>query len=271
MPMLDSETLLQIFIVVVIVNIVIVEVAVFLVWRRRPTAATPMVTLGPETSAATSSTAQPAPRTAAPEPAAPETAARETLAAETPSDDGSASDRSSGTDDDLTLLVDPETGLETAFVWNDSLRYEEARRARYGHAATVVVLELFGLDRLAERLGSTVANRLIVPVAATLVRSSRASDRVARVGPARFHVLMPETDEVSAINYVERVRESLDMWLEAGAVAIRANIGWASPPTGGTLADAVRLADERMHADRHPRPRTRVGYRPRVSVGSSPD
>jgi diguanylate cyclase (GGDEF)-like protein len=160
-------------------------------------------------------------------------------------------------DDEPVPFLDAETGLESAAVWNDALRHEDARRARYGHPATVMVMELVGFELLGERLGSEIADRLIVPVAATLLNNSRASDRIARVGHTRFHVLMPETDEISAINYVERVREAADMWLEAGAVAVRTAIGWASPPSGGSLMDAARLADERMQADRHARPRPR--------------
>ena len=72
----------------------------------------------------------------------------------------------------------------------------------------------------------------------------------ARTGRVRFQVLMPETDEVQAINYVERVREACDMWLEASAVSVRLTIGWSSVGAGGGLRDAVRLAEQRMYADR---------------------
>ena len=45
-------------------------------------------------------------------------------------------------------------------------------------------------------------------------------------------MLLPETDEVQAINYVERVRAECDRWLAAGAVSMRLAIGWASPAPG---------------------------------------
>jgi diguanylate cyclase (GGDEF)-like protein len=154
-------------------------------------------------------------------------------------------------------FIDPGTGLETVAAWEEAIRHEEARTARYGRTATIVVVELEGLDDLARQLGADVADRLIVPVAETLRRNSRSSDCVARVGHSRFHVLMPETDEVAAINYVDRIRESADMWLEAGAVAVRVALGWASPSVGGLLSDALRVADERMQADRRARPRSR--------------
>ena len=45
---------------------------------------------------------------------------------------------------------------------------------------------------------------------------------------------MPETDEVLAINYVERVRHACDLWLESGAVSLRLAIGWASSTGDGS-------------------------------------
>ena len=67
----------------------------------------------------------------------------------------------------------------------------------------------------------------------------------------RFGLLLPETDEIQAINLVERIRSACDLWLQAGAVAMRLSIGWASPPIGGDLADALREAEERMYREQH--------------------
>ena len=154
------------------------------------------------------------------------------------------------TDAGLDALVDPATGLGARLAWDEAFRNEERRLARYHRATTVLVAELDGLDALAERLGQAAADRLIPPVGDALRRNARGADIVTRVGHARFHALLPETDEIGAINYVDRVRTACDMWLEAGAVAVRLAIGWASPGAGATLADALRVAEERMNADR---------------------
>lgn len=150
-------------------------------------------------------------------------------------------------------LVDPQTGLDTIRAWTVVFEHESARLRRYGRTATVVVAELDGLDALAARLGRDVADGLIPPVADALRRNARGPDRVCRARHNRFLVLMPETDEVAAINYIERVRTACDLWLEAGALAVRLVMGWASPPPGGTLEDALRLAGERMMEERRRR------------------
>jgi len=171
------------------------------------------------------------------------------------------------------VLTDPATGVDNTRAWARSLSEEAARSARYGRPVTVVIAEIDGLDRLAERFGTESADRLVPPVADALRRNARAADRVARLSGSRFGVLLTETDEVRAINYVERVRAACDRWLEAGAVAVRLSIGWASPPAGSDLAAAVHEAEERMYREqRRAAPwRSESGVRPASSPETDTD
>ena len=147
-------------------------------------------------------------------------------------------------------LIEPETGFLTRKAWDEALRHEEHRFARYRRPVSMVIFELDGMDALAARLGRESADRLIGPVAHAMGSSARVADIIARVGRTRFLALLPETDEISAINYIERVRTACDLWLAAGAVAVRLAIGWAQPPVGGTLADALKVAHQRLDGDR---------------------
>ena len=146
---------------------------------------------------------------------------------------------------------DGTTGLLLLPMWNRVLADEDARIRRYRRPATVVMLDIDGLDRLIERLGPEAADRLIPAVAETLRRSARSADHIARLGHGRFAALLPETDEVQAINYVERVRRACDLWLESGAIALRLAIGWSSTSGDIGLPDAQRIAGERMFAEVH--------------------
>lgn len=146
--------------------------------------------------------------------------------------------------------MDPETGFDLSPVWARWLEEEEARVRRYRRSATVVIVEVEGLDRLVERFGAEAAGRLIPPVATTMRRHARETDRLARLGAVRFGALLPETDEISAINYVERIRTACDTWLEAGGVAARLAIGWAEANNGRTMDAALLSAEDRLNADR---------------------
>jgi len=146
-------------------------------------------------------------------------------------------------------LLDPATGFATGRAWDEVFRHEDRRFARYGRPVTVVVAELEDLDVLAAVLGQGTADLLIPPVAAAIRQGVRSADFLARIGHTRFVALLSETDEVAAINCVERVRSACDAWLEASGVAVHVAMGWAQPVAGGCLADAMRLAEDRMHAD----------------------
>jgi diguanylate cyclase (GGDEF)-like protein len=135
-------------------------------------------------------------------------------------------------------------------VWSRWLDEESARAARYHRPATIVLVELTGLDRLAERVGSGAADRLMPPVATTIRRFARNADRVAQLSATRFGILLVETDEISAINYVERVRSTCDLWLAAGAVALRLSIGWAELRADRSADAALREAEQRLFAER---------------------
>jgi diguanylate cyclase (GGDEF)-like protein len=142
--------------------------------------------------------------------------------------------------------ADALTGLLTHAAWTRILADEQARIRRYRRPATIVMVELQGLDRLVELMGPASVDRIVPAVADTLRRDAREADHVARLGSGRFAILLPETDEILAINYVERVRRACDLWLESGAVALRMAMGWASSAADGSLADAEGLATDRM-------------------------
>lgn len=151
--------------------------------------------------------------------------------------------------DQLGRKIDRLTGLLSPTDWNRLIADEDVRHARYKRSATVVLIELDGFDRLLGALGQLAADRVVLAVADTIRRHARKADHLARLGPSRFGVLLPETDEVAAINFVERVRQATDLWLESGAIALRLAIGWASPVADSSVADAQAQAVERMFGE----------------------
>jgi diguanylate cyclase (GGDEF)-like protein len=154
--------------------------------------------------------------------------------------DGSSADRS----------PDATIGLDRGPAWQRWIAEEEARIRRFHRSATVVLVELAGLERLAALVGDESAHQLIPPLARALRRSSRETDHVVRLGPTQFAVLLPETDEIRAINYVERIRSVCDAWLEAGAVMLRLSVGWAEINADQWSDRAIGAAERRLSADR---------------------
>jgi PleD family two-component response regulator len=116
-----------------------------------------------------------------------------------------------------------------------------------------VLVEIEGLEPTIEHLDGDAASRLVRPVALNLSRHARETDRYARLAVGRFGILLLETDEIQAINYVERIRNACDSWVEPGGVASRLSIGWAEANNSRSIEAAVQSAEDRLNADRHQR------------------
>jgi len=140
-------------------------------------------------------------------------------------------------------------GLGDPASWERTIREESARAARFHRPVTVVMAELPRLDDVADRLGRDAADRVVAETARLLVAEGRAVDRIAWLDDARFGVLLMETEEARAADYVDRVRSAADAWLVGAGLSVRLAMGWASPAEGGDVVAAVATAEERM---RHP-------------------
>src|SRR5688572_9481387 len=154
-------------------------------------------------------------------------------------------------DPDQPAASDSLTGLLDHAAFTRLIAAEDLRIQRYHRPATVVIFEVAGLDRLTERLGPESADRIVPALADTMRRLARDVDQVARLAPRRFGVLLPETDEIAAINYVERVRRACELWLESGAIALDLAAGWAGTEGDPTLVEAVRIATDRKIGRAH--------------------
>ena len=141
---------------------------------------------------------------------------------------------------------DPLTGLQGPDFWRRSLVTEVARSARYRRPLAVVIVEVSGIGPLGETRGWDVARHAIHEAAQCLRRTSRTSDLCSRIGPTRFGVALTETDEIAAINYVERVREAGPRAMPEGSEDLLFSFGWASPKQGESADVVVRRAESRL-------------------------
>ncbi len=144
---------------------------------------------------------------------------------------------------------DPLTGLEGPDYWQRILVTEVARSARYRRTLTVVIIELEGVASLGDSWGFDVARRAVRDAAQCVRRATRTGDHCTRIGEARFGVVLTETDEIAAINFVERVREAGPLSLPRGSEGLRFSFGWASPKQGESADAVVKRADLRLAAE----------------------
>ena len=141
------------------------------------------------------------------------------------------------------------TGTDGPRLWDRVVLSESARCRRYHRPVTVAIVEVVGLSDLAAEWGWDVAERALAACARRLAREIRSSDHIARIESNRFGVLLTETTEIEAINFVERARSSCERELAPYRGKVRVGFGWASPPAKGTLEDAVTVSLRRLVDD----------------------
>jgi Diguanylate cyclase, GGDEF domain len=128
--------------------------------------------------------------------------------------------------------------MDTRNDWATALRLEDARLARYGRPASVLVIRMCvpipgTEDRYAGRIGRIVRDH------------ARETDRVTRAAADRFLVLLPETREAEAMLMGERLREaSARRDPRQSRIDLEIRVAVSSPGSGETLQDALRTAQE---------------------------
>jgi GGDEF domain-containing protein len=126
--------------------------------------------------------------------------------------------------------------MDTRTDWDTALRHEDARVARYGRPAAVLVVRIRvrlpgGADHYAGRVGMLLREQ------------ARETDRVARASQDRFHVLLPETTAAQAEALAERVRNACARLIPGqprGEIEVVASASAAA--RGRTLHEALRAA-----------------------------
>ena len=142
--------------------------------------------------------------------------------------------------------TDGLTDIDGPRFWERIIAVEEARNARHKRISTVALFEVDGYAEAVERWGPTLGLQLFVQLARILVAGIRKSDYIARIGPTRFGVLLTETDEILAINFIDRIQADCRATVDPAANGLRVVSGWASPQAGGSLSDAMQAAEQRL-------------------------
>jgi GGDEF domain-containing protein len=81
----------------------------------------------------------------------------------------------------------------------------------------------------------------------------------SRIGVTRFGVVLTETNENAAINFVERVREAVPRSIPRHGDGLRFSFGWASPERREPANALVRGAERRLAAELMRRERAAQG------------
>ena len=136
----------------------------------------------------------------------------------------------------LTLSTqDALTSLSNRRHFDAVSHAEWARFQRYGRPLSLLILDIDHFKAINDQFGHPAGDFILKSVGQSCQATQRVTDVVARIGGEEFAILLPETDESSAVIVAERLRNQIASVvhnLGEKHVQVTASIGVA----GGTLS-----------------------------------
>lgn len=128
---------------------------------------------------------------------------------------------------------------------------------RYGPAGSVLYFDVNGMKQINDRHGHAAGDAVLKAVSEVLLRETRASDTVGRLGGDEFGVILAQTDLDKASEKAESLAASVaaeEVHWNGGPLRITVACGAHSLGNGQQADDALQAADRAMYANkRHSR------------------
>jgi diguanylate cyclase (GGDEF)-like protein len=105
--------------------------------------------------------------------------------------------------------VDPLTGLFNRRGFEKKIAEEFERSKRYNHPLSVLLLDIDNFKIINDTYGHHGGDTALVKISEILREKTRSSDFPARYGGEEFVLILPETDQESAIQVASKVHEEI--------------------------------------------------------------
>ncbi len=146
-------------------------------------------------------------------------------------------------------ITDELTGLYNRRQFEETMRHEFARAARYQQVLTVALLDVDHFKNYNDSNGHQAGDRLLQEVAAIIRESIREVDLAARYGGEEFVLVFPNTTREDAYRVVDRIRTRISELAVPGSEGqplghFSVSIGLATYPLDAADAETlVNCAD----------------------------
>ncbi len=148
--------------------------------------------------------------------------------------------------------VDELTGLFNRRHFEERLKEEITRHARYGGTFSLLMLDLDFFKTYNDIYGHPAGDQLLSQIGRLIKNAIRSTDQAFRYGGDEFTALLPQTDTDSAYNVAERVRQQIALEMVEKAIGVTCSIGLANYPVDGIMpVDLVTVADTALYHAKH--------------------
>jgi len=151
-------------------------------------------------------------------------------------------------------VTDPLTGLRNRRYFENILRSELSRIARYGGTCSVAMIDVDHFKNYNDTLGHLAGDEILRQLGQTLEERMRVSDVVARYGGEEFGLILVNTERADALEVTERLRDEIQARsfpreeVQPGRrLTISAGIA-TCPEDGADYEELIQKADEALYA-----------------------
>jgi len=145
--------------------------------------------------------------------------------------------------------IDELTGLFNRRHFDESVRVEIDRHARYRSMLSLIFLDLDYFKAYNDTQGHTAGDRVLELIGPLVSGALRNTDLAFRYGGDEFAIILPQSATNDALVVAERVRNRIATEMNKSEIKISASLGLASWPTDGVTADElVNAADRALYS-----------------------
>jgi len=144
--------------------------------------------------------------------------------------------------------VDELTGLFNRRHFDESVKLEIDRHARYRSMLSLIFLDLDFFKAYNDTQGHTAGDRILELIGRLITGALRNTDLAFRYGGDEFAIILPQSATNDAFIVAERVRGRIAAEMIKRDVKISASLGLASWPSDGVTSDElVNAADRALY------------------------
>jgi len=130
--------------------------------------------------------------------------------------------------------IDPLTSLFNRRAFERKIAEEFERAKRYSHPISVLLLDIDNFKNINDTYGHHAGDTALVKISAILHEKTRRSDFPARYGGEEFVLILPETDQESALQVANKIHEEIrsqTFGTSTSRFALTVSIGLSSTST----------------------------------------
>lgn len=105
--------------------------------------------------------------------------------------------------------LDPLTRIPGRHVFDDDVESHIAMSSSEGESLSLVILDVDNFGAFNEKFGTAIGDKVLKFIATMFKKNLKGSDCLARYGDDAFAILLPDTDQESAIKVADNLRSKL--------------------------------------------------------------